>query len=172
MSEFRKSYEYEEEKGIGGLLMFFFVMLLSVEVLLALLILVQGYAVLKSLPYLGPAFLALGIGYLVLILFTCVALRRMSRYAAVVSRLFLVARVLFLTPVYVLLYTSFSRNPRIVSGFRSPGEILLVGLVVPLAYILSFSGLWYWYFSSSRRVRHFVANASARRGNQTGVSTG
>jgi hypothetical protein len=56
MNEFRKPYEYEEEKGIGGFLMVFFVMLLSVEVLLALMILVQGYAVLKAVQYLGPAF--------------------------------------------------------------------------------------------------------------------
>jgi hypothetical protein len=155
MSEFRKSYEYEEEKGIGGLLMLFFVMLLSVEVLLALLILVQGYAVLKAVPYLGPSFLVLGSGYLVFILFTCIAVKRMSRHAVRISRIFLVARVLFLTPVYLRLYATFSQDPRIISGFRSHGDIVFFGLVVPLVYILLFSGLWYWYFSKSRRIRQF-----------------
>jgi hypothetical protein len=169
MSQFRKSYEYEEEKGIGGLLMLFFVMLLSVEVLLALLILVQGYAALKTVPYLGPAFLVLGTGYLVFILFTCIALKRMSRYAVRISRIFLAARVLFLTPVYLRLYIAFSQDPRIVSEFRSQSDIVFFGLVVPLAYILLFSGLWYWYFSSSRRVRQFTQTASAETGNQAAL---
>jgi hypothetical protein len=164
MSEFRKSYEYEEEKGIAGLLMLFFVMLVSVEVLLALLILVQGYAVLKAVPYLGPAFLVLGTGYLVFILFTCISLRRMSRYAVRISRILLAARVLFLAPVYLRLYATFSRDPGIVSGFRSHRDIVLIGLVVPLACILLFSGLWSWYLSSSRRVRQFVQAASALPG--------
>jgi hypothetical protein len=163
MSEFRKSYEYEEEKGIGGLLMLFFVMLISVEVLLALLILVQGHAVLKAEPYLGPAFLVLGTGYLVFLLFTCIALRKMPRYAVRISQMLLVVRVLFLTPVYLRLYATFSRDPGIVSGFRSQSDIVLIGLVVPLACILLFSGLWYWYFQSSRRVRQFVQTASERR---------
>lgn len=172
MSEFRKSYEYEEEKGIGGLLMLFFVLLVSVEVLLALMILIQGWAVLKAVPYLGPAFLVLASGYLVFILFTCIALKRMSRSAVRISRIFLVARVLFLTPVYLRLFAAFSRDPRIVAGFRSESELVLVGLVVPLAYIVSFSGLWYWYFSSSRRVRQFAQAASARRGDHVhGSST-
>jgi hypothetical protein len=162
MSEFRKPYEYEEEKGIGGLLMLFFVMLLSVEVLLALAILIQGYAILKSMRYLGPAFLVLGTAYLALVLFTCVTLKRTSRYAVAASKILLLARVLFLTPAAVLVFTTLSRNPRIVSEFRSRGDLVLVGLVVPLVYILLFSGLWYWYFSRSRRVMRFARPPSGK----------
>jgi hypothetical protein len=119
--------------------------------------------------YLGPAFLVLGTGYLVLILFTCIALRRMSRYAISISRILLAARVLFLTPVYLRLYAAFSRDPRIVSGFRSRSDIVFFGLVVPLAYILLFSGLWYWYFQRSRRVRQFAQAASTRRGDKAAL---
>jgi hypothetical protein len=171
MNEFRKPYEYEEEKGIGGFLMVFFVMLLSVEVLLALMILVQGYAVLKAVQYLGPAFGVLGIGYLIFLLFTCIALKRRSRYAVTISKILLMVRVIFVTPVYILLFATFSRNPGIVSGFRSRSDIVRIGLIVPLAYILSFSGLWYWYFSSSKRVKQFVQTASAQRGDRADASS-
>jgi hypothetical protein len=171
MNEYSRPYEYEEDKGMGGFLMLFFVMLVSVEVLLAALILVQGYAVLKAVRYLGPAYLVAGTGYLAFILFTCIALKRMSRYAATFSKTLLIARVLFLTPAHVLLFATFSRDPRIVSGFRSRSGIVLVGLVVPLAYILLFSGSWYVYFSRSRRVRQLVQTASARRGDRADVSS-
>jgi hypothetical protein len=171
MNGFRKSYEYEEVKGISGFLMLFFVMLLSVEILLAGMILVQGYALLKAVQYLGPAFLVLGIGYLIFILITCIALKRVSRYAVALSKILLITRVLFLTPAYILLFATFSRNPGSFSGFRSRNDIVLVVLVVPLAYILLFSGLWYLYFSSSKRVKQFAQIAFVKRGDRADISS-
>jgi hypothetical protein len=169
MSDFKKPYEYEEEKGMGGLLMLFFVMLVTVEVLLGLMFLLQGYAVLKAVPYLGPAFLVVGIGYLLFILTTCFTLRRASRYAVSISKIFLVARALFLTPVYVLLFTRFSRNLGLFPRLRLGGDLAPVGLIVPLAYILLFSGLWYYYLSSSRRVRQLMKTGSAGRDDHVGA---
>ena len=169
MEGFRKPYEYEEEKGMGGLLTLFFVMLLSVEVLLALAVLVQGYAILKTAGCLGMAFLVLGTAYLAFIAIACIALRRAWRHAVPLAKVFLVVRVLFLAPASVLLFTVFSRNPRIASGFRPGGELVFFGLAVPLAYILLFSGLWYWYLSCSRRVGRFVQAAAARRADRCGA---
>ena len=171
MSDFRKSYEYEEEKGLGGFLAVFFVMLLSVEVLLAVMILVQGNAALKTVPYLGTAFLVLGTGYLILISITCIALKRMSRSAVALSRILLITRVLFLTPACILLFTTFANNPGSYSDFSSRNGFVVFALVVPLAYILLFSTLWYLYFSISRRVKQLSQAVSVRRGDRVDVSS-
>ena len=164
MSEFRKPYEYEEDTGVAGFLMVFFVMLLTVELLLAAAMLVQGYAILGNEPRFRPVVLALGIGYIALTLVVCIALRKMWRRAIGLSKILLIARVLLLGPAYGLLYGSFSRIRGIRSGFRSELDMVLVALVVPLVYILGFSGLWYAYFSRSRRVRRFAETANARKG--------
>jgi hypothetical protein len=168
MSEYRKAFEYEEDKGVGGFLMLFFVMLLSTELLLAAAILVQGNAVLRDERYLRPVFLALGIGYAAFVLVVCVGLRRMWPNAVLLSRIFLIARALFLTPAYLLLYRTFSRIPGIRSGFRTETDMALVTLLVPLAYILGFSVLWYVYLSRSRRARQLAQTASERRGAHAG----
>jgi hypothetical protein len=102
MSEFLKPFEYKEEKGLGGLLLFVFVMLLSVEVLLALAVLIQGYSLLKSVPCLGPAVLVLRIACLAFLLVACVALKRMSRHAIGIAKSLLVVRALVLAPALML----------------------------------------------------------------------
>jgi hypothetical protein len=53
MSEFRKPYEYQEDKSITGFLLVFFIMLLTMEVLLGAATIVQGYRAFRDTPGLG-----------------------------------------------------------------------------------------------------------------------
>jgi len=163
MSEFRKPFEYEEEHGLGGLLLFFLVMLLSVEVLLALAVLIQGYALLKGVPFLGPVVLVLGSAYFAFILVACVALKRMSRHAIGIAKSLLAVRALVLAPAFGLIFSRLSANPRMLSWFRTRGNLVTFGLVIPLAYTVLFSGLWFVYLARSRRVRQLEQRLADRR---------
>jgi ABC-type Na+ efflux pump permease subunit len=95
----------------------------------------------------------------------------MSRSAVALSRILLITRVLFLTPACILLFTTFANNPGSYSDFSSRNAFVVFALVVPLAYILLFSTLWYLYFSISRRVKQLSQAVSVRRGDRVDVSS-
>jgi len=170
MSEFRKPFEYVEEKGLGGLLLFLFVMLPSVEVPLTLAVTIQAYSLLGGVPCLGPAVLAIGIATLAFLLVAAIALRRLSRHAIGIAKSFLVVRALVLAPAFVLIFSRFSTNPRMLSWFRTRGNLVAFGLVIPLAYAVLFSGLWFAYLARSRRVRQLEQTLADQRGHRPASS--
>jgi hypothetical protein len=158
MNEFRKPYEYEEEKGVSGWLMVFYVMLLVFETLLGLITLIQGYLFLNFLkfsPWMSLAYLALGSVNFLLLIFTLVALQKIPKYAIQISKIFLFVRAVFLTIACLVIYTVVSKDFRIVQNFSSKSYFYLSYLGIPLAYILGFSICWFWYFSKSKKVKSY-----------------
>ncbi len=163
MSDFRKAFEYEEEKGMPGFLLVFFAMLLTFEPLLGATTMFQCHRALKDTPALGAVVLAVGSAYLLLIFATGIALRKRFRLGVTLSKVFLILRVLVMVPVYIVLFASLSRLLGSTVELGSPTKILFTRLIAPIGYIVAFSAGWYGYFLKSKKVRK-LREASQQKG--------
>lgn len=158
MDEFRKPYEYEDEKGVSGLLLVFFVMLIAFETFLGIIAAFSGYDTVKSIPGLGKLYIGLGIFFVVYPLFTAFALRKMKKYAVRIAKIYLIARLVYHIPFVVvntiIMINRISYNKDYIE-YGKEYNSLIIGLAISLFYLVAFSVLWYLYFSRSKKVREF-----------------
>ncbi|MCX7708790.1 MAG: hypothetical protein N2484_02955 [Clostridia bacterium] len=151
MDEFRKPYEYEEETGVAGFVFVFAMMLIVFEVFLGVITLAQGHVVAGLFPGASKVYVAVAVLFIAFTLFTFFALYKVHKHALKVVKSYLIFRILYLTPVCVLIF-NYSRIAK-ASANETLGEMIVGALVVPLIYIWGFSILWYGYFLKSKRVK-------------------
>lgn len=161
MNEFRKPYEYEEEKGVTGFLMLFFIMVLTFEILLGVITLIQGYLFLKPGSWMSTAFLVFGSAYFLLTLFTCIALYKIPKHAIQISKIYLFVRAIYLTIACLVIFDRVSKNSRIIQSFSSMNYFYLSYLGIPLIYIFGFSVAWLWYFRKSKKIKEYQEMATS-----------
>ena len=162
MSDFRKPFEYEEEKGPTGFLMLYVIMVVVGEILLGATTMFQCQRALRGVPSAGASVIGAGSAYLLLIIASAAALRKSFRLGVILSKVFLILRVLLLVPAYVFLFVSPLRLPIIALDLESPAALFMIHLAVPIAYVAVFSAAWYAYFLMSKRVRKML-DAAARK---------
>ncbi|HPP36095.1 MAG TPA: hypothetical protein PK767_07610, partial [Clostridiales bacterium] len=92
MDEFRKPYEYMEEKGVSGFLLLYFIMLLAQETLLGVITLFNGYDLFSGNMVLGPIMMGISVFYILFSLFSAIVLKKLKKFAVRVSKVFLVFR--------------------------------------------------------------------------------
>lgn len=153
MDEFRKPFEYDDEKR--GLLMLFIIMITVVDGSIAIALTLQVYRILSHLPAVSIAFLVIAVSFFLFMLFTAVNCYRLKRTTAKVSKIYLIIRALFTVFSIVMVYINNVGNESLIGNgprqFQSIEELTNVCLVYPLAYTLLFSGIWYFYFLRSKR---------------------
>lgn len=157
MEGFRKQYEYEEEQSLGGLLMVFFVMLVTAELFLGIITLIEGSAALKGSGFFSSVFLASGTVYMLFSLLTAVVLYKKKRFAIKLAKFFLLFRVIYLSISNILIFLDLYHDPSTVgsggSQYQSVSELVISCLVFPMLYAWGFSVLWNLYLNKSKRVR-------------------
>ncbi len=162
--EFRKPYEYEEER-IGGLLLFFVIMLVAVDLSLTVALVYQGYNAMKHLPAISVTFLVVSPLYAAFLLYTVVVCYKTKKSMIKVSKVFLVVRAIFTTLCLVIIYLNNLADPSAVgtgnNQFKSVFELTMIVFVLPLVYMLFFSGIWYLYFSKSKKCAELVKSKDA-----------
>jgi len=162
--EFRKPYEYEEER-IGGLLLFFVIMLVAVDLSLTVALVYQGYNAMKHLPAISVTFLVVSALYAAFLLYTVVVCYKTKKSMIKVSKVFLVVRAIFTTLCLVIIYLNNLADPSAVgtgnNQFQSVFELTMIVFVLPLVYMLFFSGIWYLYFSKSKKCAELVKSKDA-----------
>jgi len=163
MDGFGKTYEYEEdEKRVSGVLLIFNIMLLVCETIIGIILILQMYNALKSITVLAVASIILGILYISFILFTCFALSKIPKYAIKIVKTFLALRIVVLVLSSIVKFISeYNNKSKMGTDFfqyHSVNDAVLRILVLPIAYILIFSILWYLYFIKSKKVKEKYGN--------------
>lgn len=156
MDEFRKSYDYFEEQGIGGLLLVLFFMLISAEPLAGIMGIYFGFNSMSLYGFWGTVFQAGAIIYTVLSVLSGIVLKKMFNLAIPMLKVFLVFRVLFLAPyVYINMGMQIAEIPyeKTYVMYQEMHSSIVLSFVTSMAYVIIFSALWYIYLLRSRRVK-------------------
>lgn len=157
MDDFRKPYEYTEEKR--GYILLFIIMLITIEILQAGILIVPVYFELKNIPPLGTIFMAMGILYLVFNLFTSMICYKLNKNFITVSKAFLIVRTIFLPSCLIIRFINNVDLENLIlfdKQYYSIFELLSISLIFPLACILAFSIGWFLYFIKSKRCKELV----------------
>ena len=157
MNEFVKPYEYEEENGVSGLIMVFYVMLnLDVFFGISISFLIQN--ALASSHFLNIIFIVFSAFYLGLIIFSSIALFKIRKHVVKIINSLFVYRICYYIPSIIIIFISKLHDPKTFDRetdqfFYSVGDLVLRLLITPLLYTLLFSVLWHLYFRFSKRVK-------------------
>lgn len=163
MDEFRKPYEYEEEK-IGGFLLIFVAMLVTADLFFSLALSVQGYNAIKHIPVAGIVFLVLSVLFILFILFTAVSCYKLKKNAVKISKTYLITRTIFTVIGLILIFFADYNNKNLIgvgsSQYKSQSELTLIVLILPMLYTLTFSIGWYLYFLKSKKCKEIARKST------------
>ncbi len=154
-SEFRKPYEYEEEKK--GLIILFIVMILAIDTLQTLSFVTQESKYLGNIPILEIASLIMGAIFILYIIYTTVIVFRMKgNFALAAKRYLIISTIYSMFNLLFIFYNRYKHENLIGESqdqYQSIKAMLFWELFFPLFYILSFSVVWFLYFTYSKRCR-------------------
>ena len=159
-SEFRKPFEYKEEKR--GFLILFIVSILVIDTLQTLSFATQEYKYLGNIPILGAGFLIIGALFIAYIIYTAIIVYRLKDGFVKKTKNYLIIRTIFSVTNFLIVFYNIITKEKLVGEepeqYLSTNSMLIYELYVPLFYMLSFSVIWYLYFTFSRRCRGGLEN--------------
>ncbi len=151
MDEFRKPYEYIEEKR--GFIQLFIIMLILIDLLQAPLYIMPVYRDIKQIHALGVIFVAMGILYVLFILFTALTCYMLEKNMVTISKIYLVVRVFFTVfCIIILFYNNYNDKEQL----KTITELIVMGLLLPIGFELAFSIGWFLYFLKSKKCKEFA----------------
>jgi hypothetical protein len=155
--DFRKPFDYEEERGVAGFILFFACMAVIVDGFIGFSVWAEGYHYLRLMPALSAIYSMASLIFMVSIAAICLTLYKIPRYALKTVWTFLVYRVIFLSIAFSMIYYFRRSNPDIIgpgiNQFDSMGQLTLNSIIIPLPYTVFFSVIWYLYFRRSKRAQ-------------------
>jgi hypothetical protein len=156
MDEFRKPYEYYEEKGVSGFLLIYFLMLLAEESLLGIIAMFMGYNLLAENRVTGMIIMAISGFYILFAVYSAIVLKLLRKYAVKVSKVFLVSRLFYMIPY--LIFNTVSQIKEIpydkdIEMYAVMYRSIINSFIISLSLIIAFSVGWYIYLKRSRKVR-------------------
>lgn len=158
MDEFRKPFEYHEEKK--GFILFFICAILAVDILQTLSLTAQVYQAFEHFPVLRYACIVIAIVFGLFMLYTLIICSKLKRSLVVTSKIYLMVRAV-LSTIYLIISFIYSINTKDLIGYgidqyETVGDMVFGELVLALIYIWVFSILWYLYFIKSKRCKEIV----------------
>jgi hypothetical protein len=155
--DFRKPFDYEEERGVAGWILFFASMAVILDGFIGFSVWAEGYYYLHQLPFLATLYWICSLLFILLIGGICLTLYKIPRFALKTVYTYLIYRVVFLSIAFIMIYIYRRGNPNIIgpdiNQFSNMWQLTLNSIVIPLPYTLLFSLVWYLYFQRSKRVR-------------------
>lgn len=153
--EYRKPYEYEEEKK--GLVQIFVAMILVIDILQTLSFAAQESKYLGNIKPLSVIPNVLAVLFILYIIYTSITVYRMKEKFVLTAKIYLIVRTIFsLSNFFVVFYNILKHENLIGDGqdqYKTMGSMLLWELGLPLFYMISFSVVWFLYFTYSKRCR-------------------
>ncbi|NLO08547.1 MAG: hypothetical protein GX129_01590 [Clostridiales bacterium] len=155
-SEYRKPFEYEEEKR--GLILLFIVMILAIDILQTLSFASQENKYLGHIRILSIGFYIMAAIFIVYIIYTTVIVFNMKGKFVLAAKRYIIIRTIFSLFNFLLIFYNVLQHENLIGEaqdqYQSVGSMLLWELFIPLIYIISFSLVWYLYFTYSKRCRN------------------
>jgi membrane protein YdbS with pleckstrin-like domain len=155
-NEFRKPYEYEEDKR--GFILLFIVMVLPIDVLQTLSFASQEVKYLGHIKMLSFIFYAMAVLFIAYLVYTVIIVYRMEKRFALAAKRYLLVRTLFSVGNYLIVFFSMLKYENLIGKaedqYLTTVSMLFWELVIPLCYIISFSLIWYLYFTFSKKCRY------------------
>lgn len=158
MNEFKKPYEYVEEKGVSGILLILFFMMISVEPLLGIISAFIWKDAVKGSDTLLTVSICLSVVFIFFSFFAGIALKKTSRHAILLVKAFLIYRL-----PYLLLTTYSSMRTQIDAipyDKDFPDYAVMHGsitssFIISISYVAAFSIGWYIFLIKSKKVREY-----------------
>ena len=154
-NEYRKPYEYEEEKR--GLILLFIIMILVVDILQTLSFASQENKYLGHNKLLSISFNIMAVLFILYIICTVVIVYKMKGRFVLAAKRYLIIRTIFSLANFFIVFYGILKNENLIGEaqdqYRTQGNMLLWELVIPLFYIISFSVVWYMYFTFSKKCK-------------------
>jgi ABC-type enterochelin transport system permease subunit len=164
MDDFRKPYEYEDEKGISGLLLVYFIMLLAEESLLGAISVSFGYNILAENRVLGISIMCISAFYMLFSVYSAVVLKLLKKYALKVSKIFLVFRFIYMIPYLALNTISQIKEIPYEKDYvlyAAMHRSIIISFIISISFIIVFSAGWYTYLKKSRKVKELFPDEAA-----------
>ena len=162
MDEFRKPYEYDDEKGVSGILLIYFIMLLAEESLLGIISLSFGYNLLSENKVLGMIIMSTSVCYVLFAVYSAIVLKRLKKYALKVSKVFLVFRFIYMIP-YLIMNTISQINDipydRDLEMYAAMHRSIIASFIISISFIIAFSVGWYIFLKKSKKVRELFPDS-------------
>jgi hypothetical protein len=156
--EFRKPFEYEEEKR--GLILLFIIMIVVIDILPTLSFMARFYDVFADHQILRVFLVAVCILFILYTVFTAYICYTLNKKLVTLSKLYLIIQAIFTAACYVLLFFSIADYDSLIGigtiQYETFGEMLTWELLFPLAYIAVFTVGWYLYFIKSKRCKELL----------------
>ncbi len=156
--EFRKPFEYEEEKR--GLLLLFVIMIVVIDILPTLSFMARFYDVFEDNRILQTVLITSCILFILYTLITAGICFTLNKRLVALSKLYLIIQAVFSAACYALLFFSIADYDNMIgigtTQYQSFGELLSWELLFPLAYIAVFTVAWYLYFVKSKRCKELL----------------
>jgi hypothetical protein len=156
--DFKKEYEYTEEKR--GAILVFVLMILSIDILMAIFYTAQVSGYFTQIPVLNISFLALGILYILFIIFTAATCYRLKKSMFSVSKIYLVIRAVYTLYSSIIIFVHSLNDPGVLKEYDSVFIMIFSMLLLPLAYMAAFSIGWYLYFKKSKKCKELMKSFS------------
>lgn len=155
-SEYRKPYEYEEEKR--GLILLFVIMILAIDILQTLSFASLENKYLGHMKILGISLYIMAMIFIIYIIYTAVIVFKMKGNFVLAAKRYIIIRTIFSLFNFLIIFLNILKHEKLIGEaqdqYQSVGVMLLWELFIPLFYIISFSLVWYLYFTYSKRCRN------------------
>lgn len=157
--EFRKPYEYNEEKR--GFILVFILTLITFDILQTLSLSAQVNEAFKTVPVFRIFFLILSVLFILFTIYTAMNCYRLKNNLVKMSKLYLIVRAIISSCYVVIIYVYRTSREHLVGDgqqqYKTVNEMVIGELVIPLAYVMVFSVIWYVYFTLSKRCKKLVS---------------
>jgi hypothetical protein len=157
MNEFQKPYEYTEDKK--GAILYFVIMLISLDVLFGVTYTVQVGRAFREAPFLYYCSFAIHILYLLFILYTAITCFRLKKNLVITSKIFIIFKTVYSTVCAIIVFFNAIQVEGGIGGSMSEDKISILALqilIVPLTCVYFTSIVWFLYFSKSKRCKEIA----------------
>ncbi len=156
MEDFRKPFEYTEEKR-GFILLFIFT-LIAVDIYQAFIYIMPAYNNLWQTPAIRTCFISIAILYILSIPFTAFVCFKLNKHMITISKVYLIFRsIVIICSITIIFMYNVDISKKVAYGdiYTSLLQVTFVNLILPIAFVLLFSVGWYIYFIKNKSCREF-----------------
>lgn len=155
-NEFRKPYEYKEDKR--GLIILFISMILSIDTLQTIFLVAQNDKYPGDIPFLRSTSLIIAGAFILYTIYTSIIVYRMKNNFVVKAKRYIIIRTFLFLISFLFIFLNRLKYEELIldehGQYLSKDTILYLEFFIPLFFIMIFSVIWYLYFTYSKRCQY------------------